>query len=101
MNIDVLELSEKLKRNEDFVFIDVREPYEHEEYSLGADLIPLGELISKIPEINIPKDKEIVVHCRSGNRSEMAQMLFKSAGFENVRNLTGGVLAWKKAFEEA
>jgi rhodanese-related sulfurtransferase len=46
--------------------------------------------------LQVPRDTEIVVYCRSGNRSEMAQSFLASRGFTAVRNLTGGIIAWKK-----
>ncbi len=99
MDITVQELKERLDRGDQFVFIDVREPYEFEEFNLGAQLIPLGDIPAKLSDLESHKNEEIVVHCRSGGRSGMAQQLMQQAGFTNVRNLTGGVLAWQDAFK--
>ena len=63
-----------------------------------AKLIPLGQFPNAIPELGAFKDQEIVLHCRSGARSGVAQELLRRAGFTNARNLTGGVLAWVDAF---
>ena len=82
----------------DFMLIDVREPYEHEEFNIGGTLIPLGDLVAAIPELMAHKDEEVVVCCRSGNRSGMAKQLLDASGFTNVRNLTGGLLAWQASF---
>lgn len=98
MDINVQELRERLAAGEKFVFIDVREPWEYEEFNLGATLMPLGDLINKIWELEDHKNDEIVIHCRSGQRSGMAQNLLSAQGFTNVRNLTGGVIAWMDAF---
>ena len=98
MDITVQELKQKLDNNEEFLFIDVRETHEYEEFNLGAQLIPLGDLTGKLDELAAHKGQEVVVHCRSGARSGMAQQLMQQAGFSNVRNLTGGVLAWQEAF---
>ncbi|MFT5166967.1 MAG: rhodanese-related sulfurtransferase [Saprospiraceae bacterium] len=98
MDITVQELKQKLDKGEKFVFIDVREKYEFEEFNLEAKLIPLGEFERAIAGFEDHKDEEIVIHCRSGARSGMAQQLMQIAGFTNVRNLTGGVLAWQSAF---
>lgn len=98
MDITVQELKQKMDAKEDFVFIDVREAHEYEEFNLGAQLIPLGTVMDKIPDLEAHKNMEVVVHCRSGGRSGMAQQLMQQAGFSNVRNLTGGVLAWQEAF---
>jgi rhodanese-related sulfurtransferase len=98
MDINVQELHEKRARGDKFVFIDVREPYEFDEFNLGAQLIPLGDLINRTWELDEFKDEEIIIHCRSGKRSAMAQMMLQAQEFTNVRNLEGGVLAWIDAF---
>lgn len=98
MDITVEELYQKLQSGEKFVFIDVREPWEYEEFNLGAELIPLGDLINRIWELEDHKNDEIVLHCKSGSRSGMAKSLMTSQGFTNVRNLTGGVIAWKDVY---
>ena len=100
MDITIQELKEKLDKGEKVTIIDVREPYEHEEFNIGGELIPLGELMQKMDDIEYSKDSEIIVHCKSGQRSAMAKELMKAAGFKNVRNLLGGVLAWKEAHQK-
>ncbi len=94
MDITVTELKEKLDKGEEFVFIDVREDYEYEEFNLGAQLIPLGDVMDAVDGLEEHKADEIIVHCRSGARSGKAQQILEMHGFENVRNLEGGVLAW-------
>ena len=98
MDITVQELKEKLDKKEEFVFIDVREPHEYQEFNLGAQLLPLGKVVESISEFEAHKDNEIIVHCRSGARSGMAQQIMQQSGFKNVRNLTGGVLAWLEIY---
>ena len=98
MDINIDELKEKIDSKEEFIFIDVREPHEYEEFNLGAILIPLGEIMKVVTEYEDKKEEEIVVHCRSGARSGMAKNLLTEAGFKNVRNLEGGVLAWKEKY---
>jgi rhodanese-related sulfurtransferase len=98
MDISAQELQQKLQNKEKFVFLDVREPWEYEEFNLGATLMPLGDLMNKMWELEEHKNDEIVVYCRSGNRSGMVQNLLTANGFSNVRNLTGGVMAWLEAF---
>jgi len=98
MDITVKELKEKLGSDEEFVLIDVREPYENEEFNVGGTLIPLGEIPNSIPDLEEFKEEEVIVYCRSGKRSGMAQELLRQAGFQNVRNLTGGMLAWEENF---
>ena len=98
-DITVQELKKRLDAgDQSFVFIDVREPYEYQEFNLGAQLIPLGNIPNAIADLAEQKADEIVVHCRSGARSGQAKMFMMQNGFTNVRNLEGGVLAWQSAF---
>jgi len=99
MDIDIKELKEKIDSGKEFIFLDVREPHEYEAFNLGAKLVPLGTIMSAIEELEDKKDQEIVIHCRSGARSGQAQQFMQQYGFKNVRNLTGGVLAWQEAYE--
>jgi len=98
MDITVQELRKKLEAGEPFVFIDVREPWENEEFNLGARLIPLNTLVNSMYELDEHKDDPIIVHCRSGSRSAMAQGLLLANGFKNVLNLKGGVMAWQEVY---
>ena len=98
MDITVEELKEKLDKKETFIFIDVREPYENQEFNLGAELIPLGNIGNALSEYADHKEDEIVVHCRSGARSAIARDFLQQNGFKNVRNLIGGVLAWRDKY---
>jgi len=92
--ISVQELKRRLDAKEDVFVLDVREPYEVPIASLGAPLIPLGELAKRVDELAAQKDRNIVVHCRSGGRSQKAALVLKNAGFTHVENLAGGILAW-------
>jgi adenylyltransferase/sulfurtransferase len=92
--ITVHELKAKQDAREDFFLLDVREPHEVPIASLGAPLIPLGSLEARIAEIPVARDAEIVVHCRSGARSQKAALILKRAGFTHVENLAGGILDW-------
>jgi rhodanese-related sulfurtransferase len=98
MDITVQELKEKLSRGEDFVLIDVREPYEHEEFNVGGNLIPMGNFPMVIPSLVGHIGDEVIVYCRSGRRSASVQFQLQQAGFQNVRNLEGGMLAWIDSF---
>lgn len=98
MDITVQELKEKLDKGEDFVLVDVREPYEHEEFNVGGQLFPLGDIMNAITALDDHKADEIVVYCRSGRRSAMAQQMLLQAGYTNVRNLEGGMLAWMEHY---
>ena len=92
--ITVQELKRKQDASEDFFLLDVREPHEVPIASLGAPLIPVGSLEGRIHEIPVAKDAEIVIHCRSGARSQKAALILRNAGFTNVENLAGGILDW-------
>ncbi len=93
--ITVDELKSKLNDKEDILLLDVREPSEYEEYNIEGKLIPLDQVINgELDDILEWKDKEVVVHCRSGVRSMNACMALEVQGFTNVKNLIGGVLAW-------
>lgn len=96
--ISVSELKNRRDNGEQILVVDVREPYEYEEFNIGGILISLGELQAKLHDLDDHKDDEIVVHCRSGARSMAAQDYMRKMGFEKVRNLTGGILAWINAY---
>ena len=91
--IDVTELKQKMDRGDNFVLIDVREPHEYRICSIpGSRLIPLGEFPKHVGEFDPQAD--IVIHCKSGMRSAKACAVLRQAGFEHVRNVVGGILAW-------
>ena len=92
--ISVQELKRRLDAHEDIFVLDVREPHEAQIAGLGAPLIPLGDLPKRLDELAPQRDREIVVHCKSGGRSQKAAQLLKGAGFPHVENLAGGILAW-------
>lgn len=82
------------KQKEGAFILDVREPSEWNEVHVpGATLIPLGQLSSRLNEV--PKDKPVVVICRSGNRSAQARDLLLGSGFSSVTSVAGGVNDWK------
>ncbi|MGN6616365.1 MAG: rhodanese-like domain-containing protein [Ilyomonas sp.] len=88
-------LKQKLEEGENIFLLDVREPFEHEEYNIGGTLIPLNDVI-KGADI-IPADKPVVVYCRKGVRSQIAiQRLQEKFPFNNLINLEGGIESWKK-----
>jgi sulfur-carrier protein adenylyltransferase/sulfurtransferase len=92
--ISVEELKRRLDAKENFFILDVREPHEYPIANLGAPLIPVGNLEKRVGELAAEKDRNIVVHCRSGARSQKAALILKNAGFSHVENLAGGILAW-------
>ncbi len=74
--------------------LDVREPHEYAIVNIGAPQIPVGQLADRLGEIPVARDAEIVVHCKTGGRSQRASETLKAAGFTNVKNLAGGITAW-------
>ncbi|WP_339606867.1 rhodanese-like domain-containing protein [uncultured Roseivirga sp.] len=94
-DITVKELKEIMLNGEVKNFIDVREEWEYDEDNLGAKLIPLGDIPHRVAEIEDLKDAEIIIHCKSGARAGRAQKYLISRGFTNVRNLVGGIEAFR------
>jgi adenylyltransferase/sulfurtransferase len=91
--ITAAELKHRLAEGFDGILIDVREPHEHAvDHIEGSRLIPLGTLAEALP--TLPRDKEILVHCKMGGRSARAVKTLLDAGFENVSNVAGGIDAW-------
>ena len=98
--ITVEDLKARLDRKEDFVLVDVREPFEWDIARIpGAILIPLGELPSRLSELN-PAD-ELVIQCKSGGRSANAVEFLQAQGFSKVSNLAGGILAWSERIDSS
>ncbi|WP_299823548.1 rhodanese-like domain-containing protein [uncultured Pontibacter sp.] len=94
-DITVEELKERLAKGETPVIIDVREDWEHQETNIaGAKNIPLGALPQQLEDLEELKDQEVIVHCKSGARSSTAKAFMKQQGFNNVRNLLGGITAY-------
>jgi rhodanese-related sulfurtransferase len=90
--ISVEELKKKLDAKEDIFVLDVREPHEYKICNIHGHLIPLNDLPKRVQELD--PSKETIVHCRSGARSARAVGFLRQAGFSNVSNLAGGILAW-------
>ena len=91
--ISVQELKQLIDEKKDFQLIDVREEYEFEEANINGQLIPMGEVMDNVDKIS--KDKQVVVHCRSGKRSAtVINALESQHGYTNLYNLTGGILAY-------
>src|SRR2546425_118350 len=91
--ITATEVKKMIDERRPFVLVDVREPHEYQICRIpGSKLIPLGDVPKRMHELN--SADEIVVHCRSGQRSAQAVELLMKAGFRKIHNLKGGVLAW-------
>ena len=93
------EVKFRLESGEKLNLVDVREPHEHTEFNIGGVLLPLGKVQTmQIEDIDNMKNDEVIVYCRSGNRSGQAALMLETFGFTDVKNLTGGMLAWKERF---
>jgi rhodanese-related sulfurtransferase len=91
------ELRERILNGEQLNLVDVREPYEHDEFNIGGELIPLGKIQAMdLDQLNDFKEKELILYCRSGNRSGQACQILEMMGFTNTKNLQGGMLAWQQ-----
>lgn len=97
--ITVDEVKRRMDAGEELHLVDVREPFENEEFNIGGILLPLGMIQTmQTDEIDDLKDKEVILYCRSGNRSGQAAMFLEMMGFTNTKNLLGGMLAWQDKF---
>jgi rhodanese-related sulfurtransferase len=98
-NITPEEVKERLDKGENLHLVDVREPHERAEFNIGGLFIPLGKVqMMQIDELENLKNEEVIVYCRSGNRSGQAAMILETMGFTNTKNLAGGMLAWQSKF---
>ncbi len=97
--VNANELKQLIDSKADFILIDVREDYEFEEANINGTLIPMGEVMDRVNEI--PKDKQVVVHCRSGKRSAtVINALESQHGYTNLYNLQGGIMAFLEQFPQ-
>jgi rhodanese-related sulfurtransferase len=76
-----------------------REPHEYQIVNLGAPLIPVGDIERRASELADKKNSEVVVYCKAGVRSQKAALALKQAGFTNISNLAGGILAWAEKID--
>jgi adenylyltransferase/sulfurtransferase len=93
----VQELKVRRDRGDDLFVLDVREPYEYQIANIGGTLIPQNEVPRRLAEID--RNREIVVQCRSGGRSQRIAEFLAQQGYPNVKNLAGGILAWADAID--
>lgn len=82
-----------LQKNGAFI-LDVREPSEWAQFHIqGATLIPLGDLPNRLSDV--PKDRQVIVYCRTGVRSAQGRDILKNAGYTLVTSMTGGITQWQ------
>jgi len=98
-NITPEEVKRRLDAGEQLNLVDVREPYENAEFNIGGKLVPIGKIQNQqIEEIEDLKNEEVILYCRSGNRSGISAMVLDQLGFTNTKNLVGGMLSWQQKF---
>ena len=90
--LSVIELKQRMDAGEDVYILDVREAYEYQIANIGGKLIPINEVPQRLAEID--RDREVIVQCRSGARSQRVAEFLQQAGYPKVVNLAGGILAW-------
>jgi adenylyltransferase/sulfurtransferase len=90
--ITVKELKRRMDAGEDVQLIDVREPFEYQIAQIGGKLIPQNDVPQRLAEID--REREVVVHCKSGGRSQRIAEFLVQSGYPKVVNLAGGILAW-------
>ena len=98
--IEVSELERRLEAGEELAIVDVREPHEWRICNLeehGAELVPMAQIPERTEEL--PADRPLVVHCRTGPRSHRAVEYLRSRGYENAVNLAGGIRAWAEEID--
>jgi len=94
--INATEFTDRVQKGEIINLLDVRELIEFATYNIGGQNLPLSKLASALDELNYNKTDEIVVICKIGIRSETARALLQENGYQNVRNLAGGLIALQK-----
>jgi rhodanese-related sulfurtransferase len=94
--INAADLLARLNNGEQLNLIDVRETIEYHTYNIGGHNIPLSKLEQSINELGYNKTDELIVMCKVGLRSETAQTILQQNGYQDVKNLTGGLIALQK-----
>lgn len=95
----VEELKARMDAGEELNILDVREDVERADFNIGGTHYRLGRIQGMdVEELEDLKDKEVIVYCRSGNRSQQACYILDQLGFKNTVNLAGGMLDWEQKF---
>jgi rhodanese-related sulfurtransferase len=99
-NITPEEVKQRLDAGEQLNLVDVREPHENAEFNIGGKLVPIGKIQGlQIDELEDLKNEEVILYCRSGNRSGISASILDQLGFTNTKNMVGGMLAWQEKFK--
>ncbi|RAP29464.1 hypothetical protein DID78_03660 [Candidatus Marinamargulisbacteria bacterium SCGC AG-343-D04] len=92
------DLKQRIDDKEDFVLMDVREPEEFEICHInGSILVPFSEFEDHLPDFS--REREYVLHCKTGDTSEEALSVLKKKGFLSVKTLEGGIMKWAELIE--
>jgi molybdopterin/thiamine biosynthesis adenylyltransferase/rhodanese-related sulfurtransferase len=95
--MSVHDLKQRMDAGSNILLLDVREPFEYQIANIGATLIPMNEVPGRLDDID--RDREIVVHCHTGRRSQRVAEFLRQNGYENVSNLAGGIKAWSEQID--
>jgi rhodanese-related sulfurtransferase len=99
---DVAAVAALLKNGGDFLLLDVREPSEYETAKIsGSVLIPMGEILDRLDELQAHQDRLIVVHCHHGGRSLRVTQALRNHGFAKTQNMAGGIEQWSLEIDNA
>jgi adenylyltransferase/sulfurtransferase len=90
--VTVQELKQRRDAGEEIFLLDVREPHEYQIAHIGGTLIPQNDVPNRLVEI--PRDRDVIVHCKGGGRSQRIAEFLAQQGYTNVKNLAGGITAW-------
>lgn len=95
--ITVKELKRRIDAGENVYILDVREPWEYVIAHIGGRLIPQDEVPQRLTEID--RNREVIVQCHHGGRSQQVAELLKRSGFPRVVNLAGGINTWSEEID--
>ena len=97
--LSVKDLKKRMDAGENLFILDVREPFEYQIANIGGKLIPQNEVPQRLAEID--RNREIIVQCKSGNRSQRIAEFLKQSGYPKVANVSGGILAWSDQIDSS
>jgi rhodanese-related sulfurtransferase len=100
LEIDVRAVKSKLDANEDFLFVDCREPDEHATANIAAaKLVPMSAITERLNELEMHRDKSIVIHCHHGGRSMRVTRWLRENGFDKAQSMAGGIDLWSQEID--
>ena len=100
MEIDCQSVKQKLDAGDEFLFLDCRNQNEYDHVKIdGTTLIPMGQIVERIGELDGWQEKDIIIHCHHGGRSLQVTQWLRRQGFGRVQNMTGGIDAWSREID--